>query len=235
VNGWLGGATIMLAALALTSCVNPPPTQPPAVAPAPATITAADAQQDLFRNTRAFTVRVRALKCDNVYFATGWAYDKRTIVTNRHVVEGARRLEISTWDGQTLAVASAEQATGPDLALIHLAQDAYAVAPRVAKVNPKIGTPLHVIGYPEGRAPHENNGSVQRYLDKSSGDPSGTIMQMSGNIEPGNSGSPIVDNSGTVVAVAFAYQLSTGWDTSQPVSRLWPVLHGQGLTPVVPC
>jgi V8-like Glu-specific endopeptidase len=119
--------------------------------------------------------------------------------------------------------------------LIHLAQDVSAVAPHVAKSNPKVGTTLHVIGYPEGRVPHENNGSVQDYLDKSSGDPSGTIMQMSGNIEPGNSGSPIVDNSGTVVATVFAWQLATGWDTSEPVSRLWPLLHGQGLTPVVPC
>jgi S1-C subfamily serine protease len=235
VSRWQGAATIAVAALTLASCVNPPPTQPPVVAPAPATITAVDAQQDLFRNTRAFTVRVRALKCGDVFTGTGWAVNKRTIVTNRHVVEGAQRLEISTWDGQTLAVASAEQATGPDLALIHLAQDAYAVAPRVAKVNPKTATPLHMIGYPEGRLPHENNGSVQRYLDKPPGEPSGTVMQMSGDVEPGNSGSPIVDDSGTVVAVVFAHELSTGWDTAEPVSRLWPVLRGQGLTPVVSC
>ena len=232
---WTGGAAVIVATLALTSCVNPPPTQPPVVAPAPATITAADAQQDLFRQVRAFTVRVRALKCGEVDTGTGWAVGKRTIVTNRHVVEGAQRLEISTWDGQSLAVASAEEATGPDLALIQLAQDAYAVAPRVAKTNPKIETPLHVIGYPEGRVPHENNGSVQRYLNKSPLDPSGTVMQMSGDVEPGNSGSPVVDDHGTVVAVVYAYEFSTGWDTTEPVSRLLPVLRGDGLTPVVPC
>jgi S1-C subfamily serine protease len=235
VNRWIGGAALFAVALVLTSCVNPPPTQPPDVAPAPATITANDAQQDLYRHTRAFTVRIRVLTCGNVLLGTGWAVNKRTIVTNRHVVAGADRIEVETWDGQSLAVASAEQATGPDLALIHLAQDAYAVAPRVAKTNPKLLTPLHVVGYPLGNAPHENNGSVQTYENTPLLDPSGTVMQMSGDVEHGNSGSPIVDNSGTVVAVVFAFQPSTGWDTAEPVSRLWPVLRGQGLTPVVPC
>jgi S1-C subfamily serine protease len=228
-------AAALTAMGALTSCVDPPPTKPPEVAPAPAPVSGEDALSALFRQTRAYTVRIRVVKCDNAGTGTGFAIDKRTIVTNRHVVDGSLGIEVETWDGRSLAVASTEEAVGPDLAIVHLAQDAPAVAPKLSTRDPKVQTPLHVIGYPEGHTPRENNGVVVRYVGKSPLDPSGTVMQMSGDVEPGNSGSPIVDNAGTVVGVAYAYELATGWVTAVPVSRLRPLLRGQGLMPVTGC
>jgi S1-C subfamily serine protease len=234
-------AAAVVALATLAGCVDPPPTKAPEVVPVPAQVGGESALSTLFRSVRAYTVRIRTTQCDEVVTGTGWAYDKRTIITNRHVVETGSRIEVETWDGDSLAVASVQQATGPDLAIIHLAQDAPAVAPRIATKDPKVGTRVHAIGYALGKAQHMNNGVVVKYTKNSDIDPyasvdrSGTVMQMSGNIEPGNSGSPIVDDHGTVVAIVFEYELRTGWDTAQPVSRLRPLLKGNGLAPVVPC
>jgi S1-C subfamily serine protease len=42
------------------------------------------------------------------------------IATNRHVVDGASRLEINTWDGRTLEVDVASAASESDLALVRV-------------------------------------------------------------------------------------------------------------------
>jgi S1-C subfamily serine protease len=227
--------TLLVAALALAGCVNPPPATPPIVAPRPTDVGPENTNASRLREVRAYTVRIRNLTCGNLLLGTGWAINRRTIVTNRHVIASARRLEVETWDGRSLAVASAEQAIGPDLAIIHLAEDAPAVAPGITSGDPKLQTAVHLIGYPFGRVPNQYTGVVVQYVKKRVLDPSGTVMLMSGNAFPGNSGSPVVNDRGRVVGVTYAYQPATGRIIAEPVSRLRPLLKGTGLTPVVPC
>jgi S1-C subfamily serine protease len=225
----------VVAVVALAGCVNPPPSSPPVALKTPAPVGAEDAKQQLFRSVRAYTVRVRSVRCDEAGTGTGFAIDRRTIVTNRHVVETSRQLEVETWDGQSLAVASAEQAVGADLGIIHLAQDAPNVAAGLGKREPKVDAQLHFVGYPEGRVPRMNNGVVVGYPNDKGFDGSGKVMEMSGNAIPGNSGSPIVDGRGRVVGVVFAYEPATGWTIGVPLSRLRALLHGGARGPVVPC
>jgi S1-C subfamily serine protease len=225
----------VLFVLALAGCVNPPPPSPPDVPARPADVSPENSNTARLAAVRAYTVRIRNLVCGNIDVGTGWAVNRRTIVTNRHVVAGSHRIEVETFDGKPLAVASVEQAVGPDLALIHLAQDAPAVAPGLAAGNPKIETPVHLIGYPGGLTARQYSGVVLQYVSKDYLDPSGPVMEMSGNAFPGNSGSPVVNNADRVVGVTYAYQPSSGYIIAEPLSRLRPVLHGSGLTPVVPC
>jgi S1-C subfamily serine protease len=187
------------------------------------------------RSIRAYTVRVRSVRCDEGGTGTGFLIDPRTVVTNRHVVETSRRVEVSTWDGDELPVASVEQATGPDLAIIHLAADYNAVAaPKLAAKNAKVGTKLYIVGYPEGRAPRGTTGVVTRYGKKGELDVPFPFGEMSGNIFPGNSGSPVVDKLGRVVGVAFALELQNGWVGMVPVSELHALLDGGARVPVAP-
>lgn len=226
----------LVAIAALTGCVEPPPSSAPSAPSPPAAVGVESAQQRLELSVRGYTVRLRNLRCDGVVVGSGFVVDRRTVVTNRHVVEQGRRLEVETWDGKSLPVVSVEQATGPDLGIVHLAQDASAVAPRLAPHDPKVDTKLHLVGYPEGREQQVNNGVVVRYLDDPAFDPSGKIMEMSGNAIPGNSGGPIVDDQGRISGVVFAYETATGWIMGVPLSRLRAVLDGGARTPVVaPC
>jgi S1-C subfamily serine protease len=233
-------ALIPLAAVAAVAvfagCVEPPPSSAPSAPAPPAAAGVESAQTRLELSVRGYTLRLRNLRCDEVVTGSGFAIDRRTVITNRHVVEMGRRLDVETWDGRSLAVASVEQATGPDLAIVHLAEDAPDVAPRLAPHDPKVDTKLHLVGYPEGKQQQVNNGVVVRYLNDPAFDASGKVMEMSGNAIPGNSGGPIVDDQGRISGVVFAYETATGWIMGVPLSRLRALLHGGARTPVVaPC
>jgi S1-C subfamily serine protease len=227
-------ACVALAALA--GCVEPPPSSAPSAPAPPAPAGVESAQTRLQLSVRDYTLRLRNLRCDGVVTGSGFAIDRRTVITNRHVVETGRRLEVETWDGRSLAVASVEQATGPDLAIVHLAQDAPAVAPKLAPHDPKVDTKLHLVGYPEGKQQQVNNGVVVRYVQDPAFDETGKVMEMSGNAIGGNSGGPIVDDAGRISGVVFAYETATGWIMGVPLSRLRTLLDGGARTRVVaPC
>lgn len=222
-------------ALVAGACVSAPPSTPPTALPTPARVSAESVRERMERSIRAYTVRVRSVRCGEGATGTGFLIDRRTIITNRHVVETSRRVEVSTWDGDELPVVSVEQATVPDLALIHLAADFTAAAPpKLATHDAKVGTKLYIVGYPEGRAPRGTTGVVTKYRKKGElGEPF-PFGEMSGNVFPGNSGSPVVDELGRVVGVAFALELQNGWVGMVPVSELHALLDGGARVPVAP-
>jgi S1-C subfamily serine protease len=217
----------------LAACVEPPPTSPPVASPTPARAGIEKERARIERTVREYTVRIRNVNCLGGSLGTGWALDRRTIVTNRHVVEGAQRVEIETWAGESLAVASVELAAIPDLALLHLAHDFDVTPPELAKKNPKVGTRVHIVGYPEGRAPKGTQGVVTKYTKKFFTE-AGGVAQMSGNIFQGNSGSPVVDRLGRVVGVAVILEFRNGWGGMVPVSQLHQFLDGGPRTALVP-
>jgi S1-C subfamily serine protease len=227
---------LMLALAATAGCVSPPPTKAPLATRKPPAIGGENARQRVERSMRAFTVRVRNLRCDGVAFGSGFAIDKRTIVTNRHVVDGAHRVEVETWYGEALPVASVEQAIGPDLAIVRLGADLPFTAPKLAPRDPNVEATLHLLGYPGGKEARVSKGVVVRYLDRDPRfDPTGKVMEMSGAVIGGNSGGPITDEQGRVVGVVFAYEYANGWVMAVPVSRLRALLDGGARQPVVPC
>ena len=59
------------------------------------------------RAARTMTVRVRNTGCQGVATGSGFALDRHTLITNRHVLAGADELELDTWDGRSLTVSSA--------------------------------------------------------------------------------------------------------------------------------
>ena len=87
----------------LAGCVEPPPSSAPSPPAPPAAVGVESAQQRLEQSVRGYTLRLRNLRCDDVVIGSGFAIDRRTVITNRHVVEQGRRLEVETWDGQPLA------------------------------------------------------------------------------------------------------------------------------------
>ena len=96
------------------------------------------------------TLRVRNISCAGVATGSGFAVDKHTIITNRHVIEGAAALSLNTWDGTSIDADVDEAQTGRlvDIGMTKVATE----LPQVADLgdDPKAGDKVTAVGYPLG-------------------------------------------------------------------------------------
>ena len=124
------------------------------------------------------------------------------IVTNFHVVA-------ETWSGGTASVqvrqgdhtwpGTIEQVDrSDDLAVIHIAQHMQALIP--AAQRPKLGTTVMAVGSPLGLDGTISIGVVSGYRSLGGSN----YLQFTAAISPGNSGGPVIDSRGRVVAIASA-------------------------------
>src|SRR6188768_1738648 len=90
----LGGCGI------LPSAPSPEPTDfVPSTSPSAAAL---GLSPDGFTAAQRMSVRVRNVGCGFLATGSGFALDEHTLVTNRHVVENAKYIEISTYDGRVI-------------------------------------------------------------------------------------------------------------------------------------
>lgn len=178
------------------------------------------------RTLRRATLRIRARSCFGVGTGSGFAITDQVLVTNRHVVEGADLLQVSTWDGQTLDVAISGVAMTEDLALV-LVRGQLPVSLEL-HARPRLGDEVVAVGYPLGG---ELTFSHGRVLGEDSIDAFGRqtpVVRMSNTIQPGNSGGPLLDEEGRVVGVVFAVDTRTGDGLAIPVEMLKQTIQEAG-------
>jgi S1-C subfamily serine protease len=125
------------------------------------------------------------------------------------VVEGARQLEVETWDGRFVLVGAADAAEDQDLALVRLNQDLPAVAP--TGPEPAVGASVTAVGYPGGGPFQQLSGHVVDYVDGVVFGLNSRIMRMTVPVRPGNSGGAVLNERGEMVAVVFAIERRTGY------------------------
>jgi S1-C subfamily serine protease len=138
---------------------------------------------------------------------TGFQVDsKGHVVTNRHVVSGASKFRVHTTGGRTLTAELLGKSATHDVAVLQVkGLKARPLAWLAGK--PKMGLGVLVLGFPGG--PHAGHP-----LTATLGIVSGTgrnvgsgykdMVQFDAAINHGNSGGPVLDGSGRVVAVATA-------------------------------
>ena len=219
------------AVVGLVACAAPPPPGDKVVAVA---VTAApvrvqappspDTDNAVLQIARQFVFRVRNAPC----LATGTAFAADgELVTNRHVAAGATSLDLATWDGQDFTAQVAGHGDRADMNLLDGVppQDSYAT---LASADPRPGTSVWVAGYPLGDQLSVVSGKVLGVLP---GGPFGfdaPVLEISDPVQHGNSGSPLLDESGHVVGVVFALDTVTKDGLAMPVSSLSALLHGNG-------
>jgi S1-C subfamily serine protease len=189
-----------------------------------------------------YTVRIRSQTCEGLGVGSGFLIDPTTIVTNRHVVEGAETLEVETSDGQGLTVDVASQGLLADLAVVRLstAVDDAGVEERphatLAPTNPEPGTPIRAYGYPEGGALTVTEGVVEDYkADPQLGNLS-KVIRADVEIHPGNSGGPALDDRNQVIGVVYAIETATDKALIVPVDTLQRLLtDDEGVETVTGC
>jgi S1-C subfamily serine protease len=246
----LAGAGALAAAAALAACgVLPPlpgdepsrivasdivPTQLGSIAPSIAPSDAAALSPDGFDAVQRMAVRVRNVGCGKVSTGSGFAIDDHTLITNRHVVQDAASLQVSTYDGRDVEVATASTAGLADLAVVRT-RDALPSAPELGAADPGQGDLVTVVGYPEGGALTVTRGRVIGTTKDPLHANLGQVLVTDAKVEPGSSGSAALDKSGIVVGVVYA-KTDDGRSLLVPVSTLRDVLaDASAFTAVTPC
>jgi len=138
-------------------------------------------------------------------FGSGVVMDREGhVLTNQHVVQEAERILVTFPDGRVLpgSVVGGDEDT--DIAVIKVEGDGVQPAEFGDSDRLKVGQPVLAIGNPLGLAggPTVTSGivsSLRRSLDLGSGGLK--VIQTDAAVNPGNSGGPLVDLEGRVVAI----------------------------------
>lgn len=130
------------------------------------------------------------------------------LVTNYHVVadawsSGASTVQVLHRD-KTMQGTIYRVDPNDDLALIRVRQPLPALVPEIGR--PHLGTTVMAVGSPLGLEGSVSLGIVAGYRSLAGSD----YIQFSAPISPGNSGGPVVDETGRVIAVASAKLVGDG-------------------------
>jgi serine protease Do len=135
------------------------------------------------------------------------------ILTNNHVVDGARTLTVTTSDGQELDATLVATDPEHDLAIIR-ANDGDLTPARLGDSSTlEVGQTVLAIGSPLGEFTETVTRGIVSALDRTitvADQFSGRLERLSGLIQtdaainPGNSGGPLIDESGAVVGINTA-------------------------------
>jgi S1-C subfamily serine protease len=136
--------------------------------------------------------------------------DNGTILTNLHVVAGAKRITVTFHDGSESEVQFMGAQPENDLAVIRARTipDDLPSATLGSSGNLRPGDEVTAVGFPFGIGPSVSSGVVSG-LNREFGSPEGKrklrhLIQFDAAVNPGNSGGPLVNSSGEVVGIVTA-------------------------------
>lgn len=192
--------------LGALSRVDPAPSIAGPATPVAPPDAAIAADPDVRRAGRS-VVRVLGTACGLGVEGSGWFAAPDIVVTNAHVVAGESDTTVTTQDGATLTATPVHYDPENDLALLRV--DAEMPPLTLAAAAPR-GAAGAVLGYPEN-GPYAlapaRIGDTRSVISEDSygtGPIRRTIASLRGSVRSGNSGGPLVDSQGRVMATVFA-------------------------------
>ncbi len=137
------------------------------------------------------------------------------ILTNHHVIEDARKLEVTLANGKKYTAKLVGSDPDTDIAVVKIEPKKMelAVIPMGTSSNLKVGQKVIAIGNPFGLSQTLTTGvisSIGRALRASNGSLVEDIIQTDASINPGNSGGPLIDSSGQMIGINTAIFSPTG-------------------------
>ncbi|MEP6925816.1 MAG: trypsin-like peptidase domain-containing protein [Pyrinomonadaceae bacterium] len=151
----------------------------------------------------AVAIETFGAKGEKLARGSGFFVAPDKIITNRHVIENASRVEIRLVNGKTYSSNGVLAIDGEgDLALLQISvpsDQAVPVPLSIEKSTPQEGESIVVIGNPYGLEGSVSNGIVSAVRDIAG---YGRIIQITAPISPGSSGSPVVNMRGEVIGIA---------------------------------
>jgi 2-alkenal reductase len=141
---------------------------------------------------------------------TGFVWDEAGhVVTNNHVVEGARPVTIRLASGDVVPAEVVGTAPNYDLAVLRMGRvrQPPPPVPVGTSADLKVGQATYAIGNPFGLDQTLTTGvisALQRRLPTSEGREIADVIQTDAAINPGNSGGPLLDSAGRLIGVNTA-------------------------------
>src|ERR1700730_17488885 len=128
------------------------------------------------------------------------------ILTNYHVIKNATRITVSVPGRQEISARVVTVDQGKDLALLQVSVKNLTALPIASSETVQVLDSITVLGYPLptelGTALSASDGKVNAIRDGRNG---GTqLFQIDANVNPGNSGGPLINNHGEVVGIIVA-------------------------------
>ncbi|MBO0781592.1 MAG: trypsin-like peptidase domain-containing protein [Ktedonobacteraceae bacterium] len=149
------------------------------------------------------------------------------ILTNAHVVEGARRIRVTLADGRTFDAGLVGSDPAVDVAVLRIGADHLPVA-ELGRTVLRVGQLVIAVGNPYGLNWTVTAGVVSalnRTLDAPGGHRMTNLIQTDTSINPGNSGGPLVDSQGRVVGMTTAMMpMAQGLGFSVPLDTIKTVV-----------
>ena len=150
---------------------------------------------------------------------SGSVLDKQGhILTNYHVIEGAREILVTLFDGKEYGAELVGEDPSTDVAVIRIKAPAASLYPVVLgdSTHLKVGQRVFAIGNPFGLERTLTTGiisSLNRSLPARNGRTIKSIIQIDAAINPGNSGGPLLDSHSRLIGMNTAIASRTGQNT----------------------
>lgn len=166
-------------------------------------------QDQMVINSRPAVVGIKVVKNDPASsvsrltsYGTGFNIAPQgVIITNRHVVEGAQSVQITFDEEKQMVSNSIELIDGADLAVIKLEEANLPYLP-LGEQLAEPGQTVTIIGNPRGVSRVAVRGTVKEYYQSSGSAP--LVFSIEALIEPGSSGSPVLNEKAQVVGIVYA-------------------------------
>jgi S1-C subfamily serine protease len=172
---------------------------------------------------------------------SGSVLDQRGhILTNYHVIEGAKTIEVTLFDGNAYEGRLVGRDPTHDLAILKIDAPAESLFPVTLgdSTHLRVGQRVFAIGNPFGLERTLTTGivsSLNRSLPSRGSRTIKSIIQIDAAINPGNSGGPLLDSRGTLIGMNTAIASTTGQNTgvgfaipASIISRVVPQLIEKG-------
>lgn len=129
------------------------------------------------------------------------------IFTNHHVIQDARRLEVTLLDGSVYQADKVGSDPDSDIGIIKIYESGYSVSHIGTSLDLQIGQLLIAIGNPMGFQ-HSVSVGVLSGIGRTMRTPSGKliddVLQSDVSLNPGNSGGPMINTEGNVIGINTA-------------------------------
>jgi S1-C subfamily serine protease len=227
-TGALGLGAVLAGCGILPEAPSPAPTDFVPSASASPGVGSGAISPDGFTVAQRMTVRVRNIGCGFVATGSGFALDEHTLVTNRHVVDDAKNIVVSTYDGRVIQATAASTTTVADIAIVTTEESLGTVFADRAEEDPDAGDVVTVVGYPNGGRLTVSSGVILGETTDPLQAAVGTVLSSTAQVEPGSSGSAVFSSAGEVVGVVYA-KGATEQSFIVPISTLEALLDEPSL------